>query len=118
MHRPHRWLWAFALLFAALLALLLLSSLIETPADASTPPAPLMAPVMDAAFLSAAMPSLETAPQARVLGAVFLSLPLWAFLTLALPLRVAGRDANGRVLRRRRYARSFYPLFRLQLACG
>ena len=48
----------------------------------------------------------------------FLSVAFWACLGLVLPLPVAGRDANGRVLRKRRYARSFHPLFKQELACG
>ena len=37
---------------------------------------------------------------------------------LMLPPMVSGIDANGRVLRRKSYARSYYPVFRQELACG
>ena len=41
-----------------------------------------------------------------------------AFAVLPLPLPGICRDRNGRVLRAGRYVKSFYPIFRQELACG
>ena len=71
---------------------------------------------------SAAATSIPAEPQplsgVKLLAAAFALALLCPVCAAALPLRVSGVDANGRVLRRRRYARCFYPLFRQELACG
>lgn len=100
-----------------LLALaLLLRGLVETPAQSQADePQPMAAA---AQFLPAPPPNNETPTDARGLWAAFTLALLCPVCAAALPLRVSGVDANGRVLRRRRYARCFYPVFRQELACG
>ncbi len=101
--------------FGALALILLLSALVEAPAAA---PVETTAPVADAQLMPAVPQTPETAPGGRLTGD---TLRLAAFvlpLLCALPSLLQGTDANGRVLRRRRYARSFYLVFRQELACG
>jgi hypothetical protein len=97
--------------------LLVLSVLVEGPADDATP-AETSHTLQSTTLAPAVMPSPETAPEARGVSATYLPIALLACLALALPLLVSGKDANGRVLRRRRYAHSFYLVFRQELACG
>lgn len=116
MRRRSR-LGTVVLVALCLLALaLLLRALVETPArPQAEEPQPMAAA---AQFLPAPPPTNETPTDARGLWAAF-ALALWCpVCTAALPLCVSGVDANGRVLRRRRYARCFYPVFRQELACG
>jgi len=105
------------IVLGAFALLVLLSALIEGPATDADPAEPAHT-LADTTLTPAVMPSPETASVARTTGAAYLPVALLMCLALALPLPVYGKDANGRVLRRRRYARSFYPVFRLQLACG
>lgn len=117
MRRPRRWPVALCVALCALGLVLLLSLLVETPGDAAQP-AQDTRPVVDALLLPAVLPAAETAPAVREQNESFCFAAFWALLAPALPLLVRGIDANGRVLRRRRYARSYYPLFRQDLACG
>ena len=117
MRKNRRWLWTLGLLVALLALLLLLSALVETPA-AGAQAAQDSQPVTNAMLLPAMPPPSETAPQHQATQESYLPVALLTFLTLSLALSVAGRDANGRVLRRRRYVRSFYPVFKQELACG
>ena len=117
MRKPRRWPVILGVALFALGFLLLLSALVETPAGAARAARDLPA-VADALMLTAAPPVGETAAQARAEAASFLSLAFWALSTLMLPPMVSGIDANGRVLRRKSYARSYYPVFRQELACG
>jgi hypothetical protein len=117
VRKPRRWPVVLLALLCVFGLIALLSALIEAPA-ADVEPAPDNHPVSAAVLLPAVMPSPETAPDARSINGACLPFVLLASLSLLLPPPVAGRDANGRVLRRRRYARSFYPVFRQELACG
>ena len=117
MRKPRRWPVVLVTALFALGFLLLLSALVEAPAGDAHAARDLPA-VADALMLTAAPPAGETVAQARAESASFFSLALWALFAFALPSLVRGIDANGRVLRRRSYARSFYPVFRQELACG
>lgn len=103
-------------LLGVLALALLLSALVEAPAEPQAAQAP--APVAAAQLMPAVPQTPETAPGGRLTGD---TLRLAAFILpvlCALPCLLRGTDANGRVLRRRRYARCFYPVFRQELACG
>lgn len=117
MRKPRRWPTVLVTVFFALGLLLLLSALVEAPAgDAHT--ARDLPAVADAMMLTAAPSAGEAVAQARAEVASNVTFAMWALFALALPLLVSGTDANGRVLRRRSYARSYYPVFRQELACG
>lgn len=118
-HRS-RWPLAVGLLLCVFALLVLLSALVETPqsAAAAAAPAENSQPVANTVLVPAVMPTHEVSPESRGAYAAFLSLAFIAYLTLSDPLPVMGRDANGRVLRRRSYTRSFYPVFHQELACG
>ena len=118
MRRKHRrWPIVLGVLLCAFGLLLLLTALIETPADEAAPVTDSHAAV-GAQLLPAVLPSPETAPMARETGETFLPFALFLSLALALPRLVRGSDANGRILRKKRYARSYHPVFRQELACG
>ncbi len=107
------------LLLCTFVLLVLLSALIEAPAQTAAPADATASHTLTGTVLApAVLPTHESAPEARGMDTGFLSVAFWACLALVLPLPVAGRDANGRVLRKRRYARSFHPLFKQELACG
>jgi hypothetical protein len=74
--------------------------------------------VAETALLPAVLPSPETVSLMRNTEFSFLSVAVLLCLMSIYPLMVRGSDANGRILRRRCYARSFFPVFRLELACG
>ena len=117
MRKPRRWPVVLVTVLFALGFLLLLSALVEAPAgDAHA--ARNLPTVADAVMLTAVPSAGETVAQARAEVTSNVTLALWALCALALPLLVKRIDANGRVLRRRSYARSFYPVFRQELACG
>jgi len=116
MRRPRRWPVVLGVLLCAFGLFVLLSALIEAPAADAQPAEE--QPAAAAMLLPAVMPTLESAPDTRGTSGAALPLALLAGLSLALPLLVSGSDANGRVLRKRRYARSFYPVFKQELACG
>lgn len=116
MRKPHRFLYGLLTLFAMLTLGLLLSALVETPADVSPDAAGL--PVVGAQFMPAVPITPEQAANGRVLAEGLRSLSPFAVISLMLPLLVIGIDANGRVLRKRRYVQSYYPVFKQELACG
>lgn len=116
MRSHSRLAWVLCACLCAFTLALLLSALVEGPATAQ--PAPLVRATAEAIFLPAVSPVTEIPSEARGLWAAFALLALRMIRDLALPGRVAGIDANGRVLRKRRYVRSYYPLFRQELACG
>ena len=103
-------------LLIALGALLLLSSLIETPQAEAAAPAEL--PDAHAVTAFAGMPPVPTSAAASVFSAWIKIAGLFAIASMLLPRLNCTCDANGRVLCKRRYVRSFYPVFRQDLACG
>jgi hypothetical protein len=107
--------WLVALLSFAVL-LLLLSALVETP----TAPAPAVdrGPVAAAQALTALPLTFEGSGGWRGLFDMLRLFVFIAFATLPLPLLCTCRDQNGRVLRAGRYVKSFYPIFKQELACG
>lgn len=110
-NRAFPWLVA---LFGLLLLLLLLSALVETPA---APAAEISQPA--AVQYLAAMPlTPESTVGWRGLADVLRLFTSVICAVLPLPLLCICRDRNGRVLRAGRYVRSFYPIFRQELACG
>lgn len=117
MRRQRRWPISLFVMLFAIGVLLLLSALIEAPA-ADAQPADTAPAAAHTVLLPAVLPSPETPVEARNLTGAFLPPMLFVGLLCMLPLLVPGSDANGRVLRKRRYARSFYPVFRQELACG
>lgn len=116
MRSHSRLAFALCACLCALALALLLSALVEGPEAAQ--PAPPARVVAETVFLPAGSPATEQPAMTRGLWAAFALLALLTVRDLALPARKAGVDANGRVLRKRRYVRSFYPLFRQELACG
>ena len=110
-HRATRWLLA---LLGLLLLLLLLSALVETP----TAPAVANQPAAVPQYLTAMPLTPESAVGWRGLADVLRLFAFAAFAVLPLPLPGICRDRNGRVLRAGRYVKSFYPIFRQELACG
>lgn len=110
-HRATRWLLA---LLGLLLLLLLLSALVETP----TAPAVANQPAAVPQYLTAMPLTPESAVGWRGLAEVLRLFAFAAFAVLPLPLPGICRDRNGRVLRAGRYVKSFYPIFRQELACG
>lgn len=117
MRKPHRWPIFICVLLGVFVLLVLFSALIEAPA-ADTQPEDTGRAVAGAVIAPAVMPSPETAPQASATEQACLPYALFAFLSLMMPLLVSESDRNGRILRRRRYVRSFYPVFKQELACG
>ena len=117
MRKNRRWLWTLGLLVAILGLVLLLSALVETPA-ADAQAMPDNQPLAHTMLLPAVPPSPETASQSQATQESYLPVALLSFMAFSLALPVCGRDANGRVLRRRCYVRSFYPVFKQELACG
>ena len=116
MRSHSRLAFALCACLCALVLALLLSALVEGPAAAQS--APVTCAAAETVFLPAGSPATELPAVARGLWATFALLALMTVRDLALPARKAGGDADGRVLRKRRYVRSFYPLFRQELACG
>ena len=111
----HLLYWLVALLCVAVF-LLLLSALVETP----TAPAPAVDSRAVAAVQTiTALPlTPEGASGWRGLLDMLRLFVFIAFAVLPLPLLFACRDQNGRVLRAWRYVKSFYPIFKQELACG
>ena len=108
-----KWL-CIALCTAAFL--LLLSALVEAPAVEAEPPAPSQG-VLYVSMLPATTPAAEqsvTPDPSRETARALLTICCLSLL-ICLP---ASRDANGRVLRDKRYARSVYDVFRVELAAG
>ena len=117
VRKNRRWLWTLGLLVAILGFVLLLSALVETPA-ADTQAAQDSRPITNAMLQPAVPPSSETASPQQAAQESYLPVALLTYMALSLALPVSGRDANGRVLRRRCYVRSFHPVFKQDLACG
>ncbi len=117
MRKPRRWPVVLCALLCAFAFFVLLSALIEAPA-APAEPAQANLPVSNAVLLPAVLPSPETPPEARGISGACLPFVLFFSLAPVLPKLAPGRDANGRVLRRRRYVHSYYPVFKQELACG
>ena len=69
-----------------------------------------------AAFFT--MPPSPTTASPLLGGAWLRAAGLFAVTLLILPCLQCICDANGRVLRQKRYVRSFYPVFKQDLACG
>jgi hypothetical protein len=117
LRKPSRFAVVVCVLLCVLGLLLLLSALVDTTAqDVALVPEPHT--VTGAILLPATLPSPETAPLPRCAGGAFLSVAFLLFMLSSLPLLVRGSDANGRILRRKRYVCSFYPVFKQELACG
>lgn len=117
VHKLRRWPMVVCVLLGTFVLLVLFSALIETPATDAAP-ADAGRAVAGAVMAPAVMPSPETAPQAGATQQACLPFALFAFLSLLLPPLVSESDRNGRILRRRGYVRSFYPVFKQELACG
>ncbi len=117
MRKPSRLFMAMCVFLCAFGLLLLLSALVDTPAQ-DTVPVQEPHTAAGAMLLPATIPSPETASLPRGVGGVFLSVAFLLFLLSSLPLLVRGSDANGRIMRRKRYVCSFYPVFKQELACG
>ncbi|MFH1879384.1 MAG: hypothetical protein ABIK64_01160 [Bacillota bacterium] len=105
----------FAVLFGALGVLLLLSSLIEGPAAEDTPET---LPAAHTITAFAAMPPAPTSASAAPVGAWLRIAALFAAVAVSVPCLSCTCDANGRVLCKRRYARSYHLVFKQEFACG
>lgn len=103
-------------LLCALGALLLASALIETPAGEAAVPAERAQAHSITAFVS--MPPTPTSAPAFPVSAWNRLAALFAVVAVLLPRLTCICDANGRVLCKRRYVRSYYPVFRQGIACG
>lgn len=117
MRKRRRWPAILGIVLFAAAMLLLLSTLVETPADTDQP-VPSAPSVADTVLLPAIPPSFDTVTVQRSAESAYLPYALFLCLAFVLPQLKTGSDANGRVLRKKRYARSFYPVFRQELACG
>ncbi len=112
----HRLFVFLVALLIGLGMLLLLSALIETPQAETAEPAELPSAHSVTAF--AGMPPVPTSAAASAFGAWLKIAGLFAVIAMLLPRLNCTCDANGRVLCKRRYVRSFYPVFKQDLACG
>lgn len=103
-------------LFCFFGALLLLSALIDHPAagDAVAEEPPVAHSIT--AFVSMPPTPTSAAPVSAVSWLRIAA--LFAFVILCIPRLLCTCDANGRVLRKRRYVRSFHPVFKQEVACG
>ena len=117
MRKHKHWPIAIGLLLCAFALLWMLSALVEAPAADAPRPLP-MHQLADAVFLPANPTAGEAAATARAMISGNPFIVLFAAFALTLPTLAKGRDANGRILRRRSYVRSFYPVFKQELACG
>ena len=97
---------------------LMLSALVEAPAALPDAAGPVHAPAAVAMIPAAVPPAADAAEALKAEEAPARFPAVFALSAAATVVLVAGSDANGRVLRKKRYAASFYPLFRLELACG
>lgn len=116
MRKPHRFLYGLCVCLALLALCLLLSALVETPTELSD--AANSMPALGAQFMPAVPGTPEPLVGGRLLTDALRGLAPLCALALLLPLAVTGVDANGRVLRKRRYVQSYYPVFKQELACG
>jgi len=104
-------------LLCTLGVLLLLSALIESPAEelqAAEESLPVAHNII--AFIS--MPPTPTSASALSLGVWLRTAALFAAAMIILPRLHCTCDANGRVLCHRSYIRSYHPVFKQELACG
>jgi len=112
-----RRLFIFIITLVCLLGLLLLlSALIETPAAAEAEPEELPAASTVMAF--AGMPPSPTSASALSASEWLRVAALFAAVIVMLPCLLCICDANGRVLCRRSYVRSFHLVFKQEFACG
>ncbi len=103
----------------ALLFILLLQGLIEGPPGDAAAAMPPLSSITGAALMPYSLPAPEgaaAAPQVQPTE----RLGFWALLAnvLIFPALTGLRDANGRVLRTKRYVLSAYQVFRQEAACG
>ncbi len=105
----------FAVLLGALGVLLLLSALIEGPTAQDTLET---LPAARSITAFAAMPPAPTSASAAPVGAWLRIAALFAAAAISIPCLRCTCDANGRVLCKRRYARSYHLVFRQEFACG
>ncbi len=103
-------------LLCALGALLLLSALVDAPQAETVTPAQMPVSHTMTAFVS--MPPVPVSASALPLIAWLRIAALFMVIATLLPRLHCTCDANGRVLHNGRYVRSFYPVFRQDLACG
>jgi hypothetical protein len=115
MRKPSRVVFWLVALFALLALLLLLSALVEAPAATAVAD---RAPSAAAVNLTALPLTTEGTAGWRGFWDALLPLLFIALAAPQLPPLFGARDRNGRVLRAGRYVRSFYPIFRQELACG
>ena len=103
-------------LLCALAALLLLSALLNAPAagDAAAEAPPIAHSIT--AFVN--MPPTPTSAPEMSVGAWLRVAALFAAVILIIPRLLCTCDANGRVLNKRRYVRSFHLVFKQEIACG
>lgn len=106
----------FIALVCFLGALLLLSALIESPAapDAAAEEPPVAHAIAAYVCMPPAPASESLTPSAAWLRIA----ALFAFVILSVPCLLCTCDANGRVLIKRRYVRSFHLVFKQEFACG
>ena len=115
MRVSRRYIVVFITLLLCAGLLFLLSALIETPApeaEAAEPPAAHGV----TAFVS--MPPAPTTADGLPAAAWLRVAALFAAVVAMLPRLLCTTDANGRVLRKRRYVRCFHLVFRQEIACG
>jgi hypothetical protein len=103
-------------LFSVCGALLLLSALIEAPETEDAAPVNPPAAHSVSAFVS--MPPVPTSASVLPAGAWLRVAALFAAAIVLSPCLLCTCDANGRVLRRKRYVRSFHLVFKQEIACG
>jgi hypothetical protein len=105
-----------AAMFCLFGALLLLSALIDAPeagdAVAEEPP------VAHSITAFASMPPTPTSASEMSAGAWLRVAALFAAATVIIPILQCACDANGRVLSKRRYVRSFHLVFKQEVACA
>ena len=106
----------FIAMLCTLGALLLLSALIDAPAaeDAVAEDLPIAHSIT--AFVN--MPPTPTSAPEMPVGAWLRVAALFAAVIVIIPRLQCTCDANGRVLRKRRYVRSFHLVFKQEIACG
>jgi len=106
----------FIALICFLGTLLLLSALIESPAapDAAAEEQPVAHTI--SAYVS--MPPAPTSESVTSSAAWLRVAALFAFVIVSIPCLQCTCDANGRVLKKRRYVRSFHLVFKQDVACG
>lgn len=105
-----------AALFCLFGALLLLSALIDHPAGSDTVAEEPPIARSITAFVS--MPPSPTSASEMSAGAWLRVAALFAAVLVIIPILQCTCDANGRVLNKRRYVRSFHLVFKQEIACG